>query len=214
MDKNNDSTKGYPKVEIFYQSDWHIRFTGEKGTSYDLMFVVSWLIFIFLFRLFKIESLLFAPVPLLFLILFIKNHFVKEPKLNDSNTSFNINPMCITSQNQNMFQDFSSSSSSATTPSIKKEEVFSIPSNDFFVQENASNEVELVIESTPAIQGGDYCLKGTRITVDGIIEAMREGHTIKEMARVLKKHWKFSISEEALRRAINEYDNIVQGLYC
>lgn len=115
-----------------------------------------------------------------------------------------------------MSQDFFSTSSTIVNDSIKdsvKEEIFSIPSNDFPVETNTASETMLRIESNRAIQGGDYCLKGTRITVGGIIEAMRQGHTVKDMVKALEKYWKFSISEEALKQAINEYNNAVQGLY-
>lgn len=75
------------------------------------------------------------------------------------------------------------------------------------------NEAIPMIESNPAIQGGDYCLKGTRITVGGIIEAMRAGNTIKDMVKALEKYWKFSISEEELEQAIIEYEIIINSYY-
>ena len=75
------------------------------------------------------------------------------------------------------------------------------------------NDIIPMITSNLAIQGGDYCLKGTSITVDGIIEAMREGYTIKDMVEALEKYWKCLISEEDLKEAIKEYNMRLDNLY-
>ena len=60
------------------------------------------------------------------------------------------------------------------------------------------------IESTDDIQGGKYCLRGTRIPLAAIVESLEET-TMKEQVAALKKYFKFDISEEELSWAVEEY---------
>lgn len=87
----------------------------------------------------------------------------------------------------------------------KKEESFSILSNGFCIQEDGSGEAESMIESTPTIQGGDYCLKGTRVTIQGILEAENNGRSIDEIRKGLKKYFGVDRTVEELGQAKNEY---------
>ncbi len=68
------------------------------------------------------------------------------------------------------------------------------------------------LECSPAIQGGDYCLKGTCITIGGIIEALGNGRTIREMVKALKK-WKYKTTKKHLEMAIEEYQMRTRMMY-
>lgn len=109
-----------------------------------------------------------------------------------------------------MPQDFFSTSSTVVNNSVK-EGVFSIPSSDIRIESaetveiNTINEVMPMLESNLAIQGGDYCLKGTRVTIQGILEAMAGDCSIDEMVAGLKKYFRVNRTKEELGKAIAEY---------
>jgi len=98
-----------------------------------------------------------------------------------------------------------STTSSTIVRYAQKEEVFSIPLGGFGVREGVSGEIERVIESTPTIQGGEYCLKGTRATVQGIIEAEKNGRSTDEIRRGLKKYFGIDRSVQELEQAKKDY---------
>lgn len=57
------------------------------------------------------------------------------------------------------------------------------------------------------IQGGKYCVRGTRVPVVAIKEAVRDGHSYREIAKSLKQHFGVRISPEDVKSAVKEYDN-------
>lgn len=121
MDTN--STKGYPMVEVHYQSSWlgelHINVPAERNSFSDILFFLSGIALVILCGFFGARGLLFFTVLLPFLFLFLKNHFKKLLKANCDGTFFNFNPLHMTSQNQNMPQDFYSQNN-FTAPIIEK----------------------------------------------------------------------------------------------
>jgi len=59
------------------------------------------------------------------------------------------------------------------------------------------------IESKEGVQDGKYCLRGTRIPLDAIVESLKDT-TLKEIVKSFKL-FEHKISEEELRWAVMEY---------
>jgi len=78
---------------------------------------------------------------------------------------------------------------------------------------NGTSYNEELIESNPAIQGGAFCLKGSRITIYGILEAMKGGQTLKEISQTLKKHFRYSISEKKLKEALEQWEMRINCMF-
>jgi len=67
------------------------------------------------------------------------------------------------------------------------------------------------IETKEGVQGGKYCLKGTRMPIAGLVESLDEGTSFSKQVATIKKYFKFEISEEELRGAVNEYRRKILG---
>lgn len=104
-----------------------------------------------------------------------------------------------------MPQDFSSSSSIVPNNTAKTGEVFTMPSKSFSTEVDVSGKIYSSIESNEAIQGGEYCLKGTRVTIQGILEAEKNGRSIDEIRKGLKKYFGVDRTIEELEQAKDEY---------
>ena len=61
------------------------------------------------------------------------------------------------------------------------------------------------IESKEGVQGGKYCLRGTRVPLESVIKSLDSGTTVSEQVAALKKYFSIEISEDALTWAVLEY---------
>ncbi len=65
------------------------------------------------------------------------------------------------------------------------------------------------IETKDEVQGGKYCLRGTRVPVSTIKDAVRGGCTYAKMATTLKKYFRLKVSPEEIGSALREYNQII-----
>ncbi len=104
-----------------------------------------------------------------------------------------------------MFQDSSTAPSVTINDSSKKEEIFDDTHETSFSCSESREGTESTIEENDSVQGGAYCLKGTRVTMPGILEALRRGETIEKIIKTLKKHFGVNVSQKELEQAISEF---------
>ncbi len=106
-----------------------------------------------------------------------------------------------------MAQGYSTTESVIKDGSSEKEKAFNIPCETPTTSIGVYSEGESmsIIESNPSIQGGTYCLRGTRVTIPGILEARKKGRTIDETVETLKKYFGVDVSKKELQQAIDEY---------
>ncbi|XOA43127.1 MAG: DUF433 domain-containing protein [Candidatus Nealsonbacteria bacterium] len=110
-----------------------------------------------------------------------------------------------------MTQDYSTTTSVIKSDSSGKEKTFNVPHEAPITSPgvHSEDEVKSIIESNPSIQGGTYCLRGTRVTIPGVMEARKKGRTIDETVKTLKKYFGVDISKEKLQQGIDEYQRRV-----
>lgn len=86
---------------------------------------------------------------------------------------------------------------------ITSSKISSTTSSSFY--ENISSDIN--------IQGGTYCLAGTRITMPSIEQYIREGKSIDSIVDVLNSYYDVDdISKDKIEEALDEYNTFL-GLY-
>lgn len=65
------------------------------------------------------------------------------------------------------------------------------------------------IDARDGVQGGKYCLRGTRVPVSVIKEAVKEGCSYGEITKSLRENFGIGVSANDIKDTVREYDNQV-----